>query len=791
MGRSLFDVLPPADRTTRAPRGRLVSGSPSSVPGTPAAPTRSCCSGTTSGWPTAARRALRELPHGADPRRVGTSSSCCTGRTTSPTTSGTATTAGRTRAPGVGRAGAPRPRPTCSRGPRSWSRPTPSCWRWSERERHTAQSLAGLATTVSALSAAESRAELLRQMFRHGRRALQADVLAVALLEPGGGHLAVVDTRDEKGSEPTRRLSVHSPAPMAAAAAGSRSSRRTRRQRRRRTARGAGGVGGPPAAHRRRPLGSSRSAGSGGTSSRTTTSACWRPSPRSARRPSTGRPAGDRAAGPRHPQPGRVPAAPLLTDPPQTEHLEIAVRYRPAAREVQIGGDWYDAFLSPTGDTTLVVGDVTGHDWTAAAVAGQLRNMLRGRVRAGQPRPDQVLSALDRALSETGIADPRHGDHRPRRGAAGSPDGGRVLRWSNAGHLLLPADRPRRHGDAERTASRPWAADPTASASPPVLLEPGETVVLYTDGLIERRDGTIDEARPGCSRRPDLPGSRWEWRRDPRRMDPDLPTTSRCWPSASATRAVGMRGRSGCGLPGGGGRGGAGGARRAGGGGGPWGGGGGARGGGGGGGPRARGRSRPALRGGGGAPERGWRPARMAPARGPGPRCGKSGGRGFVGPCAGAPVRALGAGAAQGQQGVRSRPSGQHRGGGGGGGAAGRGGGLPAGAGPPTDTWGGEAYLTSAYGSPRLTRGGRTGSQATERSMTSSSAPPPGTGASRRGHRDSCSAASRAAGRGLQHLAVGAPTISRVGARPGRAPRRPGRRPPREITRVRWDGRRR
>ena len=57
-------------------------------------------------------------------------------------------------------------------------------------------------------------------MFRHGRRALQADVLAVALLEPGGGHLAVVDTRDEPGSGPARRLSVHSPAPMAAAAAG-------------------------------------------------------------------------------------------------------------------------------------------------------------------------------------------------------------------------------------------------------------------------------------------------------------------------------------------------------------------------------------------------------------------------------------------------------------------------------------------------------------------------------------------------------------------------------------------
>jgi hypothetical protein len=80
----------------------------------------------------------------------------------------------------------------------------------SERERHTAASLAGLATTVAALSAAESRAELLRQMFRHGRRALQADVLAVALLDrvaatwrsstPG---TATAPTRSSAGWSPT------------------------------------------------------------------------------------------------------------------------------------------------------------------------------------------------------------------------------------------------------------------------------------------------------------------------------------------------------------------------------------------------------------------------------------------------------------------------------------------------------------------------------------------------------------------------------------------------------------
>ena len=68
----------------------------------------------------------------------------------------------------------------------------------------------------------------------------------------------------------------------------------------------------------------------------------------------------------------------LLTEPPQPDHGEIAVRYLPAAEAARVGGDWYDAFLQPGGATMLVIGDVVGHDTEAAAAMGQLRGLLRG-----------------------------------------------------------------------------------------------------------------------------------------------------------------------------------------------------------------------------------------------------------------------------------------------------------------------------------------------------------------------------------------------------------------------------
>ena len=69
--------------------------------------------------------------------------------------------------------------------------------------------------------------------------------------------------------------------------------------------------------------------------------------------------------------------AAMLSAPPTYPGLELQARYLPAATDLEVGGDWYDAFALPDGDLAVGVGDVAGHDLSAAATMGQLRSMLR------------------------------------------------------------------------------------------------------------------------------------------------------------------------------------------------------------------------------------------------------------------------------------------------------------------------------------------------------------------------------------------------------------------------------
>ncbi|MCW2621009.1 MAG: Sensor phosphatase [Frankiales bacterium] len=187
----------------------------------------------------------------------------------------------------------------------------------------------------------------------------------------------------------------------------------------------------------------------------------------------------------------------LLSAPPQPDHLQIVVRYRPASRLSQVGGDWYDALLTESGITSLVIGDVTGHNLEAVAEMGQLRSMLRGIAYAVEQPPAAVLSTLDRALRQLGAVNLAtavlaqvHQD--PVDEAAGSR---RRLRWSNAGHpppLLVSRD-----GQVTLLAAEPdlllgLDAD-TPRGTHEVVLYPGDTVLLYTDGLIERRGASLDD----------------------------------------------------------------------------------------------------------------------------------------------------------------------------------------------------------------------------------------------------------------------------------------------------------
>src|SRR5919199_3793225 len=133
----------------------------------------------------------------------------------------------------------------------------------------------------------------------------------------------------------------------------------------------------------------------------------------------------------------------LLTPPPQPDHLQLAVRYRPAAAYQQVGGDWYDAFNQPDGATLLVIGDVVGHNVDAAAAMGQIRSILRGIAYDRPDSPARTLSRVDRVLTGLGVGSLATAlvarvEQSPDQEAAGL----RTLRWSSAGHLPPLLVRP-------------------------------------------------------------------------------------------------------------------------------------------------------------------------------------------------------------------------------------------------------------------------------------------------------------------------------------------------------------
>jgi len=181
----------------------------------------------------------------------------------------------------------------------------------------------------------------------------------------------------------------------------------------------------------------------------------------------------------------------LLTAPPVVDGLEIAVRYSPAAEHAQVGGDWYDAFTTATGSLHLVIGDVTGHDQRAAAAMGQLRNTLRGVAHGGRSTPAGVLAELDAALPHLGVASLATAVL----GTLSGPDddGARQLVWSSAGHLpplLLGA------GGAPRLLDEPAELllgifPGTERTDHTTAMPRGATVLLYTDGLVERRGSDL------------------------------------------------------------------------------------------------------------------------------------------------------------------------------------------------------------------------------------------------------------------------------------------------------------
>jgi PAS domain S-box-containing protein len=171
---------------------------------------------------------------------------------------------------------------------------------------------------------------------------------------------------------------------------------------------------------------------------------------------------------------------------PTVPGIVLEASYLPVTRNMEIGGDWYDAFRLPDGKLAVAAGDVMGKGLTAAAGMGRVRNALRA-LALTDPRPAAVLAGLDRLFIATELdeqvttvayllLDPVTGE-----GMAG-----------NAGHLpplLLSAD-------ALPQLDRAEAGTPLGWASPrqqyPFRLPPGSTAVLYSDGLVENRRRGLD-----------------------------------------------------------------------------------------------------------------------------------------------------------------------------------------------------------------------------------------------------------------------------------------------------------
>lgn len=169
-------------------------------------------------------------------------------------------------------------------------------------------------------------------------------------------------------------------------------------------------------------------------------------------------------------------------------NVVVEARYHAAGALLQVGGDWYDSFSWPGGRLAVMVGDVVGHNLDSAATMGRLRAATAALARGTRASPAALLEALERC--------------------ANAPDGtdfvtaacvvvdtatGR-LTYSSAGHppalLVAPDGTVRRLSDAQTppigvAGRRPWR-----EAS--VVMEPGSVVLLYSDGLIERRREAVD-----------------------------------------------------------------------------------------------------------------------------------------------------------------------------------------------------------------------------------------------------------------------------------------------------------
>ena len=187
--------------------------------------------------------------------------------------------------------------------------------------------------------------------------------------------------------------------------------------------------------------------------------------------------------------PGAVAALQQALLPPALPALPrawIAARYLAAGQEQAAGGDWFDAVPLADGTVALMVGDVVGHGIAASAAMGQLRSVL-DELLAAEPNLRTVLTraevfaaeraALRAATVTLAVLDPADG----------------TLRYTTCGHpppLIISAGGTSRYLPGTQTGPLGTGSAPDLATA---TLQPGELVLLYSDGLIKRPSGTVAE----------------------------------------------------------------------------------------------------------------------------------------------------------------------------------------------------------------------------------------------------------------------------------------------------------
>lgn len=184
----------------------------------------------------------------------------------------------------------------------------------------------------------------------------------------------------------------------------------------------------------------------------------------------------------------RLQASLLPTSVPAIDGYDIHARYEAGTTGLRVGGDWYEVVEVTPGDVAVVVGDAVGHDLDAAIAMSQIRNALTG-LSHGHHDPAAVIEHLDQYATNTpeafastlfyGRLDPATG----------------VLRYTLAGHhppLLVHADRSYDWFDAQ---PGPPIGVPSTRRTTVCELEVGDSLICYTDGLVEHHQEALETGR--------------------------------------------------------------------------------------------------------------------------------------------------------------------------------------------------------------------------------------------------------------------------------------------------------